>query len=259
MMQPMVEVNDERVPFVRCRREWKGRRMTSEAQRSVREAALEDSVAEIVHDLKSPLAAISLEAMLLDDRMQRGEREQVKRAIERISSNVAFLDRLIVDVLDACELAAGPLVLRRETTELRDLLEQVIERIVPASQRARVYLDAAVPVTLSLDPHRIERVVANLLDNALKYTPENGGIIVRLTVYNGCASVSVIDSGAGLGDLEQSEVFSRYRRGESARGRRGSGLGLHVSKKIIEAHGGQIGVESIRGAGARFYFDLPAR
>ncbi len=258
MMQQQVEVDDEQVHFVRSRREWKGRRMSG-TQRSIQEAMLEDSVAEIVHDLKSPLAVISLEAMLLDDRLQRGEREQVKRAIERISTNVAFLDRLIVDVLDACELAAGPLVLRRESTELRDLLEQVIDRVVPSSQLSRVYLDAAVPVTLFIDPHRIERVVANLLDNALKYTPDNGGVIVRLTVYNGGASVSVIDSGVGLGDVEQAEVFARYRRGESSRGRRGSGLGLHVSKKIIEAHGGQIGVESIRGAGARFYFDLPAR
>jgi len=215
---------------------------------------LEAEVAEIVHDLKNPLSAITLEAVLLEDKLARGDRTNGLNSIARINHNVAFLDRLVLDLLDVCSFATGHFQLYREPTDLRALLDAVCER----SGQGRVVLDSAHPVKLMIDPLRIERVVSNLVDNALKYTPGSSGIVVRLTGYGGGACVSVIDSGPGLAPSELACIFERYRRAGTAGARPGSGLGLYVCKRIVEAHGGQIGVESIVGAGSRFYFELPA-
>lgn len=231
---------------------------TSQPPSRQRDQLIEDDVAEIVHDLKSPLSAITLEAILLEDKLVRGERVGGLHSIARINHNVAFLDRLILDLLDCCSLTTGEFQLYREPTELRTLLEHVIDRLVSAPNRPRVVLDAREPVTMLIDGLRIERVVANLLDNAFKYTPPSSDIVVRLSSYRGGAGISIIDSGPGIEPSELAHIFDRYRRADTARGRTGSGLGLYVCKKIVEAHGGQIGVESIRGAGSRFFFELPA-
>jgi signal transduction histidine kinase len=222
------------------------------------ERLLEEDIADIVHDLKSPLSAIALETMLLDDKIARGDRNGGMKSVDRINRNIVFLDRLVLDLLDVCALSTGHLRLHREQVELRGLLERVIERLVTGAERSRVFLDAAHAVTLSIDAVRIERVVANLLDNALKYAPLGSGIVIRVSAYAESACVSIIDAGPGLDELDQKYVFDRYRRAATSHGRTGSGLGLYVSKKIVEAHGGQIGVESVRGAGSRFFFELPA-
>jgi signal transduction histidine kinase len=215
---------------------------------------LESEVAEIVHDLKNPLSAITLEAMLLEDKIARGDRSGGVHSIARINRNVAFLDRLVLDLLDVCALAAGHLYLYREPTDLRALLRGVSERL----GYGRIALDANDPLTLMIDPLRVERVVANLIDNALKYTPSASDIVLRLTALAEGARVSVIDNGPGIAPSELAYVFHRYRRGAPARTTSGCGLGLYVCKRIVEAHGGQIGVESSVGGGTHFFFDLPA-
>jgi signal transduction histidine kinase len=215
-------------------------------------------LAQIVHDLKNPLSSIGLEAELLDARISWGECFDATQAIDRIRRNVTFLNRLIYDLMDVCNLWNGEFSLRLVRRDLRLLLEAVIERVVSSADRARVFLDAREPIEALIDELRIERVVANLLDNALKYTPASGGIVVRLTREDDCAQVSICDAGPGLSPAEAAVVFEPYRRGETSKGRRGTGLGLYVSKRIVEAHGGSIGVESVRGSGARFYFALPA-
>src|SRR5262249_49149781 len=118
--------------------------------------------------------------------------------------------------------------------------------------------EAGEPIGLLADELRIERVVANLLDNALKYTPRSGGIVVRAMRDDANnALVSVCDVGPGLTTPELDYVFQPLRRGTTCIGRSGSGLGLYVCKQIVEAHGGRIGVDSVRGLGARFFFTLP--
>jgi PAS domain S-box-containing protein len=218
----------------------------------------QDDVAQIVHDLKNPLSTIALEACLLDSKIACGTPSGARDAVARITHNVEFLDRMVNDLLDLCSLDAGRLELSRRPTELRLLLEQVIARVVPTRDRARVFLHATEPVTTSIDALRIERVIANLLQNALKYAPKITGIVVRLAVENGTIRVSVSDVGPGMTIIESGFVFDKFRRASSAAGHEGSGLGLYVSKKIIEAHGGRIDVTSARGTGSQFYFELPA-
>jgi signal transduction histidine kinase len=173
-----------------------------------------------------------------------------------VQQNVTYLDRLVQDILDSCALEAGTFQLHKRPTELHALLESVIERSVATRDRARVYLEATGRHTLSLDDLRIERVVSNLLQNALKYAPPATGVVVRLEIAE-TARVSVIDAGPGMTPEEMSCVFGMYWRTEGAESYEGSGLGLYVSRRIVEAHGGTIGVDSVRHIGSRFYFELP--
>ena len=211
-----------------------------------------DTLAQIVHDLKNPLSTIGLEACLLKEVVPEGDQRD---AVARIAHNVNFLDRLVHDLLDSCSVEAGKFELHRRPTELRTLLEQTIERAVATRDRQRVFLEAPEQFVLAVDDLRIERVVANLLGNALAYSPRSAGVVIRLVREADHVRISVIDAGPGMSPGEAQLVFEKYRRG-SAPGA-GSGLGLYISKVIVEAHGGRIGVSSVRGVGSQFYFELP--
>ena len=217
----------------------------------------EEHLVQIVHDLKNPLATIALDGALLDHKLERGETVDVRATLARILHNVEFLDRMVHDLLDGCAFdGADSLVLRQ--TDIRALLEAVIERSVSARERTRVLLEAPRSMTVLLDDLRIQRVVANLLSNACKYAPVASAIVVRLETYPDRCCVSVVDSGPGVSKKEAGYIFEKYRRTRTARAHEGSGLGLYVSKQIVEAHGGRIGVERAPGAGSRFFFELPA-
>lgn len=216
-----------------------------------------NELAEILHDLKHPLSTIALEVDVMAERIARSGAFDATQSIGRIRRNVTFLDRLIYDLIDACILGNPAFELRRAPCDLGRLLARVIERVVPTPERGRVRLDAGESIEARVDELRIERVIANLLENALKYTPADGEITVGLARDASSAEVWIRDAGPGLSAAEITFVFEPYRRASTARGRPGTGLGLYVSKQIVEAHGGHIGVESEYGAGARFYFALP--
>jgi two-component system, OmpR family, sensor histidine kinase ResE len=216
----------------------------------------EDDVAQIVHDLKSPLATIALETELLDERINELDHAALHRAVDRITNNVDFLDRMVQDLLDLCAFDSGHFALHRERIDLAHVVDAVVERLVATRDRARVTVDIPDRAVLLVDELRIERVIANLVQNALKHTPMCGRIAVVLDTCSDLARVSVIDEGPGIDPLELGAIFEKYRRASTARAQ-GSGLGLFVSKKIVEAHGGRIGVYSVRGAGSRFFFELP--
>ena len=217
----------------------------------------EEDVAQIVHDLRDPLATIALEMYVLDRKIAIGDHSDVRSTSARIIRNVEFLDRLIQDLLDSCCAAEGHFEIHRRPTELRALLEQVIARAVPTRDRGRVILDAPYPLMLQVDDLRIERVVANLVGNALKHAPPSSPIIVRLEAGALAARISVINGGPPLPAEDAAHIFDKYRRGSGARCIDGHGIGLHVSKQIVEAHGGRIDVDSLDGVGAQFYFELP--
>lgn len=211
-------------------------------------------VAEIVHDLKTPLSVISLEAQLAAERCASFDTPALQ--LDRIERNVAYMDHLVHELLDLCTVDAGRLELDARPVEMHQLLEGVIERVVPSNERHRVLLEGS-RLVIDCDGPRIERVVANLIDNALKHTSPAAGVVVRLARLPKGACISVIDAGPGIANEEVGRLFEKYRRGTS--GKRGTGLGLYVSRKIVEAHGGKLDVESVRGVGSRFFLDLPAR
>jgi signal transduction histidine kinase len=220
-------------------------------------AVWEERLGQIVHDLTNPLHTIALETHLLDGKLALRDDTEVRSAAARISRNVFFLERMVRDLLDSCSTDARRFEIRRTPTELRALILRVVDRVVSTRDSGRVWVDASSPVTLSLDELRIERVVANLLQNALTYTPRSGLIGIRLEVTDHHALISVIDAGPGMTGSEAGYVFDKYRRAASGAAHEGSGLGLYVSKQIVEAHGGAIGVSSVEGVGSCFYIELP--
>jgi signal transduction histidine kinase len=216
-----------------------------------------EHVVQIVHDLKNPLHTIALETTILQHKLAGQQAVDAGPALDRILGNIEYLDRMVNDLLDACSPEETRRTLALAPTDLRVLLESVIERNVSTRDRDRVFLEAEYPVMVIVDDLRIQRVVANLLSNALKYSPLDGHVVVRLELHDAHCTVSVIDAGSGVTPAEASFIFDKYRRTRTARIREGSGLGLYVSRQIVEAHGGRIEVECVDGIGSRFYFELP--
>ncbi len=211
-------------------------------------------IVQIVHDFKNPLATIALEMCILEDRLLQAE---LRGAVTRVAQNVAYLDRMVQDLLDAGSMQVDRFTLHCQRLELRGLIEHVIERATSTRDRSRVCLDAPAPVFVVLDELRIERVISNLLGNALKYSPSSTDVVVRLEVRQASVRVSVIDAGPGIPPEEAGHLFGKYQRAATGTGHEGNGLGLYVSKRIIEAHGGHIGVDSRDGSGCCFFFELP--
>jgi K+-sensing histidine kinase KdpD len=211
---------------------------------------VERDIADIVRELKHPLAAIAVEAQIVETKLARDELLAGKRCVQRIARNVALLDRLLCDLLDATSFESGEFQLRKQTIELTSYLPRVLDRAARGYERRRIHIDAPCAVTLQLDPQRIERVLTTLLDNALEHSQPATPIIIRATGDTRGAAISVIANCVGLDAQELLE-----QRG--SHGRVSHGLGLYVSKRIIEAHGGQMSAETIAGMGSRLFFDLP--
>ncbi len=211
-----------------------------------------EDVACIVHDLKSPLATIAIALSVLESQIPN---EISRRALNAIRSSVGYMDRLVHDVLDCTH--EGIEVLDREVVELGSLLTDVVARLDLQPERARIILEVRDRASVRVDVTRIERVVMNLVSNALAYSPATSRVVVRLEQRDGRACVSVIDRGQGLHPDDVRTIFDRYRRGRAGARIEGSGLGLFASRKLVELHAGRIGVESVEGCGARFYFELP--
>lgn len=217
----------------------------------------DDDIVQIVHDLKSPLATIALESELLDASIDGLDHDALCRAVQRILLNVGFLDRMIQDLLDLSALDAGRFSLRRNPVELRSLIEGTLERVVASRERERVQFEGESQIVVSVDGLRLERVIANLIENAFKYAPKHSGIVVHLSRGPATVCVAVVDAGPGVADDDHVAIFDKYRRARAVGSADGNGLGLYVAKRIVEAHGGRIGVERVRDAGSRFFFELP--
>jgi signal transduction histidine kinase len=213
-----------------------------------------DEVASIAHDLRTPLSVINLEAEIL-----RGSDSSpaVRRSVERIRSNVGFMEHLVRDLQELAGLADGILEPRRRTLPVRALVETAVERAVSSAERARLRLELETAAIVRVDPTRIERVIANLVRNAINYAPSGSPIHVRVASLGPKVRICVIDGGPGVSPEEAALLFEKYRRGSTARGIPGTGLGLYLCRRIVEAHGGRIGVESATGTGSTFFFELP--
>jgi signal transduction histidine kinase len=217
---------------------------------------LEDDVAAITHDLKSPLAVIALEVESLDGRLGEQPLCEQRRALRRIQRNVESMDRLVHELLDLSRMDSARLEVIPALSDLRDILVDTVDRMLASSDHSTVRIESSGPAWVLVDIPRIERVIANLLQNALKYAPDQP-VLVKLEIEQNVARVSVIDGGPGLTPDEMRSLFVKHHRCRGASKLDGSGLGLYVSRKIVEAHGGLIGVESGEGGGSRFYFELP--
>jgi PAS domain S-box-containing protein len=211
------------------------------------------------HELQTPVAIIKAYAETLQRRF--GDNDPVLReGLGAIDGETDRLSRLINNLLRVSRIEAGSLPVRLVDVELPELVRHVVKRLEPRSDQHRFEVDfpGTFP-TVQADPDRIEEVLTNLIDNAIKYSPKGGVIRVEGRVTASAVEVTVSDQGPGIKLGEQERLFQRFYRvqGSANRQTTGVGLGLFLVKAIVEAHGGRVWLESEWGKGSRFTFSLP--
>jgi CheY-like chemotaxis protein/two-component sensor histidine kinase len=224
------------------------------------EVELEELLALLSHELRNPIHAISTNAWLI--RSRAGD-EKVRRPAEAIERQVAALSLRLDDLLDVVRVSQQ-LELKLEEISVQRVVSAAIELIKQREDLHRRELTVEMPdevVEVRGDRARLEQCVASLLSNAVKYSAQQGRIIVRVRRDGGEAVVSVCDEGIGIEPGELGQLFDRFMRGASARRNRtaGLGIGLHITRKLVEAHGGTIEARSEGpGRGSEFLIRLPA-
>jgi K+-sensing histidine kinase KdpD len=226
------------------------------AQAAVRQR--EQFLAIASHELRTPLTTVKGYSQLLarQARQPALDREQVAGLAEQLQRQVARLEALVADLLDASHLQRGHLDLHPEPVDLVALARQVLDRFEYAPERTPRHvlaLDAPAPVTGQWDAGRLDQVLTNLIANALKYSPLGGEVRVGVYRRGDWAELTVRDQGIGIPADEQATLFEPFARGQDARQyARGAGLGLYIAAQIVERHGGTVAVHSQPGAGSTF-------
>lgn len=218
-------------------------------------------LAIVSHDLKNPLHAITMGADLMRQELSNRADDcaGLLNYIEIIERNATTMDRLISDLLDVERMANGKLILKLERTDLCALLRDCAKLSAPVVLSKSFSMDVQTSpdsIFADIDYDRILQVLSNLIGNALKFTPQGGFLRLSARKKDGEIIVSVQDNGPGISKEKQFEIFERFSQ-LRADDRRGLGLGLFISKWIVEAHEGRIWVDSDLGAGSAFSFTLP--
>jgi signal transduction histidine kinase len=231
----------------------------SEKRRQL-DALRKELIAWIGHDLQTPLASVSAIIEALGDGMV-DDPETEKRYFLTAKKNISALSDLIDDMFQMAQIDAGGLDLNYENVSINDLISDTIESFSEIAKRKEVSLTGNVAPEIGMvhiDPQRINRVLNNLVDNAIRHTPENGKVEVCANATENGLSVEVIDNGMGIPSADLPYIFDLFYRGEVSRRstKAGTGLGLAISKGIIEAHGGTIEVQSDSQL-TKFVINLP--
>jgi excisionase family DNA binding protein len=212
------------------------------------------------HELKTPLTTLSGYAQLVLRRFSRqGELDQprVVEALESIKTQADKLGRLLGHLLDLSRLDEGKLSLERTPTDVSALVEDVVRTARGWSTLHQIRLGAPTMVRANVDDLRLEQVLVNLIDNAVKYSPDGGPIDVAVSQSRRLVEISVRDHGLGIPVDQRGQIFERFYQAHTERHRSGLGLGLFISRQIVELHGGRIRAEFPRGGGTRFVVRLP--
>lgn len=215
-------------------------------------------VSDVAHELRTPLSVMqgTLEAML-DGLLPAGRSE-----LEALHQETLQLARLVADLRVLSLADAGQLELELQPVDVAYLVSEVVQRMLPLASEKSIHLEKATGTklaSLQADPQRLTQVLSNLIDNALRYAPQDGMVKVVVTETDNAIEMSVNDNGPGIPPEALPHIFDRFWRGEKSRNRAegGSGLGLAIARQLTEAHGGTIAVESEAGEGATFRVVLP--
>lgn len=226
-------------------------------------ASKEQMIAIVSHDIKNPLSAIQLEAQMLLRAVSRSPKsilgEEVRIQANRILKTTDRMKLLISDLLDRSKSNNSLTNLSKIKMDIETLIQEAVDSLRPLLQQKEILIKRSFPSQksmVSLDRNKMFQVLSNLLNNAIKFTPEKGIIHISLEEHYQELIISVMDSGPGLNDIELTRVFEKYWMGNNSQCP-GTGLGLFICKTIVEAHGGHIDAENIPGQGARFSFSLP--
>ncbi len=230
--------------------------LRSPRRRADQEPTGSEVVSTVSHELRSPLTSVKGYTSLLLNRWERLKDEQKKMMLEQVHHDADRVTRLITELLDISRLETGRLVLRRQLVDLADLAQRVVEKL------ALTYTDLDCTVTFPdgfphvyADPDKLEQVLTNLVENAAKYGSTEGMTVVG-EVRDGEIAVSVTDKGEGIPAHDLPKVFKKFFRRDMGKPT-GTGLGLWISRGLVEAHGGRLTASSEMGEGSVFSFTLP--
>jgi signal transduction histidine kinase len=219
----------------------------------------DEFIASVSHEFRTPLTSIRGYAELLQEADLPAEQRDFVNVIDR---NSARLAGLVEDLLLMAQIQSGGLPLELDEVVLNDLIARAGEAAKPFAESKHIDLDFDTDpaiVTTQADADRLGQVLDNLVSNAIKYTPDGGGVSIRMTHTDDAATIAVSDTGIGIPQDEQAQMFGRFFRSSNARdsGIDGSGLGLAITRGIVEAHGGTIGFDSVEGVGTTFRLTVP--
>lgn len=238
-------------------------RYAIERRRAEQEMARQraEFLALLTHDIKNPLSVIlGYTDFVLDEIRKQGVNGEVSRVLERLKSNGLTVLSLVTNYLDFSVIEAGRTPIRKKPFALTDLLRKVVDQYEAEARHRNIRLELALQMGLSAvmgDALALERVFANLLCNALKFTPTLGKVTIRTEQRLDLVVVSVVDTGPGIPVDEIPILFDKYTHAKRQTGEEGTGLGLFIVKALVEAHGGHIEVDSKVGEGSSFSIFLP--
>jgi len=221
-----------------------------------------DFINILSHDIKSPIGKIKMIASLLNDYASDFDEKQKKEFLSEIVSSSEFVLRLVENLLDVSKIEKGDLVLEKESVNFTEFVNDIIRENMFLARDKGIKIDYQYEETpeIKIDKIRITQVCNNFISNAIKFSPLNSEITISVNRDDKYVVFSVKDNGPGIPEKEQESLFKKefYQTSvKSSRGEKGTGLGLFISKKIIDLHSGVIGVESEVGKGSRFYFKIP--
>jgi signal transduction histidine kinase len=216
----------------------------------------DDLVHIVSHDLRTPLSALLLQAQMLQRSLTPGDRNA--KRVDTIIANGQRLDTMIRDLVDMARLENGQVKLARKPIAVQAFMTALVERMAGTlpTQRLRLSFEPSLP-PLPADPDRLERVLVNLLGNALKYSDAPAEVLVHSSCAGGFVAIAVTDRGVGIPRQELPHVFERCCRGNNSGRQDSLGLGLYITALLVRAHGGRIEVESELGKGSVFRVFLP--
>jgi signal transduction histidine kinase len=251
---------DELAELAQAATDMVGQLAEREAQRDAADAARRDLVAAVSHDLRTPLTSLRLLSEAVEDELV--DQETRHRYVEQMSVHIRSLSALVEDLFELSRLEAGDIQWSMQQVQLDALVNETVEAMRPHALSKHVSVDAAVPAGLAPargDPERLQRVLFNLIQNAIRHTPADGSVTVLAEANGGGVEVEVADTGDGIAADDRPRAFDAFYRGGNGKARSGdgSGLGLAICRAIVEAHGGRIWFAE-SATGTRVRFRLPA-
>ena len=216
-------------------------------------------LAIVSHDLRTPLSVVVVNAAMIAERLPEGASPDLGRAIDRVQRAADQMERMLSDLLDATRFEHGQFRLSPRTADIVSVLKESVAQFEELARSHEVTLrlqEPVKPIEARFDHDRILQVLSNLIKNALQFTGRGGEISVRAVPQIHACRIDVSDTGAGISGQDLERIFNRFQQTAGAHPR-GLGLGLYISRAIVEAHGGKIWVDSEPGKGSTFSFTLP--
>ncbi|MGH2560582.1 MAG: sensor histidine kinase [Thermomicrobiales bacterium] len=236
---------------------------TAFARQHELEEARQGLIAAVSHDLRTPLASLRVMVEAINDGVA-DDPATIRRYVSAMERETISLGKLIDDLFEMARLDAGQVTLRLQASPISSLVLETIEAMNAQAVRQGVLLQAHCPPYLEpvmIDADRIQRVLYNLVQNAIRHTPADGSVVVEVLDRGADIHVSVRDTGEGIPESDLPHVFDRFYRGDKARTRDGAhggaGLGLSIARRLVETHGGRIWVAQPTDGGSVFTFTLP--